>query len=196
MNRTTLAAAAAAATAVLALAACSGTPAVPHVKATAAQTTPAPTFTDPAGNECLALDSAGYCPGNDPAPAAHAKRVYRKLTAHQWALIGKDPDAHAGETYIVYGEVTQFDANTGPAAFRADVGATRQYPDDTGFVNYPTNTVLDGDAGMLGPVVEKDLFTAKVTVTGTLDYDTQLGGTETVPELQIDSITVTGHASI
>ena len=54
------------------------------------------------------------------------------------------------------------------------MGATRQYPDKIGFVNYPVNTMLDGDAGTLGPVVEKDLFTAKVKVTGSLDYDTQL----------------------
>jgi hypothetical protein len=71
----------------------------------------------------------------------------------------------------------------------------RQYPDDVGYVSYPTNTVLDGDAGALSPVVENDLFTAKVTVTGSLSYDTQIGGSTTVPELQVDSITVTGHAS-
>jgi hypothetical protein len=156
------------------------------------------TFTDPSGLACVAPDDAGYCPGDDPAPATTApapKPVYRALTSRTWAQIAKDPDAHAGETYVVYGEVTQFDAATGQSAFRADVGGVRQYPDDIGFVDYPTNTVLDGDATELSPVVENDLFTAKVVVTGSLSYDTQIGGSTTVPELQVDSITVTGHAS-
>lgn len=157
-------------------------------------------FTDPAGLACPTSqeDNSGYCPGDDPSPSAPAPStpaVYQALTAHAWAEIAKDPDSHAGEAYIVYGEVTQFDAATGSSAFRADVGGVRQYPDEVGFVNYPTNTVLDGDAAMLGPVVEKDLFTAKITVVGSLSYDTQIGGSTTVPELQISSITVTGHAS-
>jgi len=33
------------------------------------------------------------------------------------------------------------------------------------------------------------------TVTGSLSYTTEMGGSTTVPELQVDSITVTGHAS-
>jgi hypothetical protein len=154
----------------------------------------AQTFTDPSGLACAAPDDAGYCPGDDPAPTPAPAVTYRALTARTWAQIAKDPDAHAGETCIVYGEVTQFDAATGQSAFRADVGGVRQYPDDIGYVSYPTNTVLDGDAGTLSPVVENDLFTAKVTVTGSLSYDTQIGGSTTVPELQVDSITVTGHA--
>lgn len=155
-------------------------------------------FTDPAGVACPAVqeDAAGYCPGDDPSPSVPATPlVYQALTAHAWAEIAKDPDSHAGEAYIVYGEVTQFDAATGSSAFRADVGGTRQYPDEFGFVSYPTNTVLDGDTATLGPVVEKDLFTARITVTGSLSYDTQIGGSTTVPELQVSSITVTGHAS-
>jgi len=175
------------------------TPASPPSSPATATASPAAkttTFTDPSGLACVAPDTAGYCPGNDPSPSASAPAVtYRALTARTWAQIAKDPDAHAGESYIVYGEVTQFDAATGQSAFRADVGGVRQYPDDVGYVSYPTNTVLDGDAGALSPVVENDLFTAKVTVTGSLSYDTQIGGSTTVAELQVDSITVTGHAS-
>jgi hypothetical protein len=155
------------------------------------------TFTDPNGVTCPPSQetNSGYCPGDDPAPTPTPAATYRALTARTWAQIAKDPDAHAGETYIVYGEVTQFDAATGQSAFRADVGGVRQYPDDIGYVSYPTNTVLDGDAAALSPVVQNDLFAAKVTVTGSLSYDTQIGGSTTVPELQVDSITVTGHAS-
>lgn len=41
----------------------------------------------------------------------------------QWQLIAKDPASHAGERIIIYGIVTQFDAATGPASFRALVDA-------------------------------------------------------------------------
>ena len=92
--------------------------------ATAATATPAAvpvTVTDPSGMACAALDSNGYCPPVAPAatpaattPAAPPKPVYHKLTARKWAQIVKDPDAYQGKTYVIYGEVTQFDANTGP----------------------------------------------------------------------------------
>lgn len=38
--------------------------------AAASSPAPAAAVTDLAGNQCTALDSSGYCPGNDPAPAA------------------------------------------------------------------------------------------------------------------------------
>ena len=53
---------------VLSLAAC-GTTAKAPAPAPAA-TTSAPAVTDSAGNTCTALDAAGYCPGDDPAPVA------------------------------------------------------------------------------------------------------------------------------
>src|SRR5215831_2565175 len=132
---------------------------------------------------------------SDPATATPPAPVtYKGLSDRQWEQIAKDPDTHADEAYIVYGKVTQFDAATGQSEFRADVGGTRQYPDEVGYVTtYPTNTVLSGDSAMLKPIVEGDLFTAEVQVTGSLTYDTQIGGSTTVPELQINSITVTGH---
>jgi hypothetical protein len=39
-----------------------------------------PQVTDPAGNTCASLDSAGYCPGDDPAPAAPAAPAPVALT--------------------------------------------------------------------------------------------------------------------
>lgn len=176
----------------------SKTPTVRPVTATSPAATPSSSTSYDAMQGCLSMGGtwdSGACVTETPTPIPTAPAVYHALTSREWAQIAKDPDAHAGETYIVYGEVTQFDAATGDSAFRADVGGTRQYTDSIGSVDYPTNTVLDGDAGTLGPVVEKDLFTAKITVTGSLSYDTQIGGSTTVPELQIDKITVTGHAS-
>ena len=157
------------------------------------------TVTDPAGNTCDSLDQAGYCPGNDPTPSASptpsAAATHSALTDNGWALIAKDPDSHSGEGYVVYGEITQFDSATGNDMFRADVGGTYQAPDSIGFVNYPTNTFLTGDPGMLANYVQGDTFRADITVTGSYTYTDTMGGSTTVPELQVDSITKTGHVS-
>ena len=38
-----------------------------------------------------------------------------------------------------------------------------------------------------------DLFVAEVTVTGSYTYDTQIGGSTTVPLVAVHTISVTGH---
>lgn len=40
----------------------------------------ATTFTDPSGMACVAADDAGYCPGDDPAPAAPTVNPATKVT--------------------------------------------------------------------------------------------------------------------
>lgn len=114
---------------------------------------------------------------------------YRAITQRQWRQIAKNPDAHVGETLIVYGQVTQFDSATGVDTFRADVGGIRDAC-EYDFCTYPTNTILTGDEDRLAKLVEEDQFRAKVTVLGSLDYDTQIGGETTVPSLQVDKVKV------
>jgi hypothetical protein len=117
--------------------------------------------------------------------------VHKKISARQWKLIAKSPDSHIGEHLIIYGTVTQFDAATGTDTFRANVDGIKHRP-SYGFVDYPTNVILTGDESALSDLVEDDLFTARVTVTGSLTYDTTIGGSTTVPQLQIASLSVTG----
>jgi len=119
---------------------------------------------------------------------------YQAIDSRTWLQIVKDPDSYSNQCYTVYGEVTQFDSATGTNGFRANVGGVAQTP-EYGFVNYPSNTVLTGDPSVLNDVVEQDLFTANVKVLGSYTYDTQIGGQTTVPQLQVDSITVTGSVS-
>ncbi|WP_327696241.1 hypothetical protein [Streptomyces sp. NBC_00459] len=122
-----------------------------------------------------------------PSPTA----TYDQLTARKWALIAKNPDAHVGERYVVYGVVTQADAATGPEVLRADVDGVRH----ANAYQYPTNTVLKGDASAFAQIVTGDSFRAKVEVSGSITYDTQIGGATTAPQLQVDSIKVIGPAS-
>ena len=86
----------------------------------------------------------------------------------------------------MYGVVTQFDAATGDDAFRADVG----HKNMADSYDYEINTLLNGSTAQLRNLVEDDEFRASVTVMGSFSYDTQIGGSTTVPLLQVDAIKV------
>jgi PASTA domain len=118
-----------------------------------------------------------------PPPVPH-----RAVSGRDWLLIAKSPDLHIGERITVYGHVTQFDTATGTSAFRASVDGVqhrRTY-------EYETNTILRGTAVQLANVVQGDVFRADVTVKGSYSYETTMGGTLSVPALDIDAITVVG----
>ena len=133
-----------------------------------------------------------------PAPTAKAKTAkakpptpltYRKITAREWKGIAKSPDSHAGQTVVVYGRVTQFDAVTGDQSFRADISGVRR----TESYEYETNTVLTGvDASVVADLVEGDTFRANVLVGGSQKYETALGGETTVPALIVESVKILG----
>jgi hypothetical protein len=114
---------------------------------------------------------------------------YKTIGARDYALLVKDPDAHIGEKYVVYGYVTQLDSATGTDTFRANTGSSTQ----SDWYNYDQNTVATAaDPGDFANVVNDDLVTLYVEVVGALSYDTQIGGNTTVPNLKVNIIKVTG----
>lgn len=125
-------------------------------------------------------------PRPEPTPADPAE--FAMITERDWALIAKNPDAHIGEQIVLYAEVAQFDSATGSDTFRAYASAdTLEFWTLDG-----TNTVFTGDARLLGPVVQGDIVKIHATVTGSLSYDTQIGGNTTVPSLVVGLIDVIG----
>jgi hypothetical protein len=157
----------------------------------ATSASPQPTATAEAKPAAAANTPAVVAP--KPAPAAPAPLDKAKaINARTWQLIAKDPEAHAGERVIVYGQVTQFDAATGTDNFRANVDGVVHKP-EYGYADYETNTLLSGDEGTLKDVVEGDLFKAEVTVDGAKSYDTAIGGNTTAPQLTVTKIEVIGH---
>lgn len=156
--------------------------------AMASVATPTPSATS-------ALTTPATTTAASPTPAvATAKPNYKTLSSRQFKLMAKDSDAHAGKTYVIYGEITQFDSATGTEAFRADTGP-KKLRISYGFVNYPQNSVLTGTETRLKKLVEGDCFRAKVTVVGSYSYDTQIGGNTTVPLFRVDAISVYGSTS-
>ena len=57
-----------------------------------------------------------------------------------------------------------------------------------GFADYPTNTVLSGNGVDLGDLVQGDLFQADAVVTGSISYETTMGGALTGPQLSVSKI--------
>jgi hypothetical protein len=119
--------------------------------------------------------------------------TYKKITHRQWAKINRNPDAHIGEAITIYGEITQSDAATGTQAALADVDGVFR-PLEYGYADYDDNALLSADGDELADAVEKDTFRAKVEIMGSYTYDTQIGGSTTVPQLKVRSLKVTGSS--
>lgn len=135
-----------------------------------------------------ATSPAASAPAAQPAaPLAPAQPI----TAHEWQKIAKDPAGHNGQRIVIYGEVTQFDASTGTGSFRANVDGI-PHDSQSGFITYPTNTMLDGDPSTLSDLVQGDTFKAEATVAGADTYTNTMGGSMTAPELTVTRITTTG----
>ena len=129
------------------------------------------------------------------ARAAETARLdpssYEVISPRDYAVLVKNPDAARGRKLVVYGYVTQFDAATGTAGFRANTAAAPS----SAWYDYDVNSIVNAPAGqsnILTNVVEGDLVTMNVEVVGAYSYDTQIGGNTTAPQFQVNIITVTG----
>lgn len=126
-----------------------------------------------------------------PAPApAPAKDEYPAISDRDWALLVKNPVASVGRRVVIYAQVTQFDAATGTTMFRANgFSAPQTYYWDG------DNIMVNGSAGLLAGVVQDDILKIYATAEGPLTYETQIGGSTTVPEFTADYIDIIGHDS-
>jgi hypothetical protein len=102
--------------------------------------------------------SSGSGAGPAAAPVKSAELAPAKaITAREWQLIAKDPEGHAVQRIVVYGQVVQFDATTGTQGFRANVDGIEHKP-EYGYADYDTNTILrSDDEAMLAQVIQDDV---------------------------------------
>jgi hypothetical protein len=163
-----------------------GAPTVAALPSAAVPAAPAESGTDTityevTGDSVSKANNITYVKDSPPAGPA------RELTSREWALIAKSPDSHVGEHVIVFGYVSQFDSVTGPSSFRASLDGVRHRQT----YEYDTNAILVGrSTDQLANVVVNDQFRAEVTITGSLSYSTTMGGTLTVPQMQVEKIEV------
>ncbi|MGG5753483.1 hypothetical protein ACQ3I4_12790 [Zafaria sp. Z1313] len=125
------------------------------------------------------------------AAAEEKKRIdgAQPVSARDLSLIVKKPDAHVLETLVVHGEITQFDAATGECIFRANIGHTNMARS----WDYDHNAIFmagDGDADCpeLDDFVADDEVRITATVVSAFSYDTQIGGSTTVPLFKVEKI--------
>lgn len=98
---------------------------------------------------------------------------YKTISERDWQLVERDPDSYKGEKYVLYGAVTQADAMTGEATIRVNTGPVQQ----SRRYNYDVNTMLlTGSSGVFSDVVQGDHVKMLVEVTGSMTYDTTIGG--------------------
>lgn len=114
---------------------------------------------------------------------------YSELSDREWQLLLKNPDSKMLETYVIYGEISQFDAATGPDTFRADA---LYYNAGSDLWIDGENCFFTGDEKMLSDFVEDDIVKMWVTSMGSYSYDTQAGGSTTVPLFMVDKIELAG----
>jgi len=123
----------------------------------------------------IAAPSGGGGESGEQSPRK-VKATARKIPYKQLA---KDPDRYAGEAVTYRGQVLQVQESGGSGFMLLSV--TRdEYGvwDDEVYVNYDEST----------SAAEEDVVKIYGTVTGGIDYDTQIGGSNYVPEIQATTI--------
>lgn len=165
------------------------TKASPAAETPSSTPTPSPTKTTATPTPTPTPTKAAPKPKPKPKPKPVKAVAVDKRTM---AKIIKSPDNYVGKKYIVYGEITQFDSATGTDTFLANTA----YKNTTSYGFFDgENALYTGDEDRLSDFVEGDVFRASVTVVSSFTYDTQIGGSTTVPMFQIDSIKRVGNNS-
>ena len=99
----------------------------------------------------------------------------------------KDPDAVTGRTFVMVVNITQFDAATGSCSFRGYWDNTQhsynyEYAGDNAIFTsgdgYSTCPLLDG-------IDQNDTIKVWAKSTGSISYDTQIGGNTTAPSFNV-----------
>lgn len=129
-------------------------------------------------------------PSEEPSPApttAPDLSTYEELDERTLAQLVKAPDDHIGRQVIVYGAITQLDAATGKCFVRISIADS---PQDAWY-DYEHNSVGfagdgESDCPVLDPFVADDEVKLWITIGGSISYDTQIGGSTTVPAYLID----------
>ncbi len=124
-------------------------------------------------------------PEPTPAPTKKPAAIkYQKVSDRTWSKIMKSPDKYLTDAFQVWACITQFDAATGGDTFRAQaLGKRTQYWYIDG-----DNALFTGDEDKLADYVEGDVVSMNVLGGGSFSYDTQIGGSTTVPWFLVQSI--------
>ncbi len=142
-------------------------PAVKHLSALNAQGVVC------AKGSTFSVAKSGKCPAGTKAVR------FSEPTDIQWNTLTRAPAQVKGKNLLIFGCVSQFDANTGGSKFRAYASKTPTASWLSG-----VNSIFTGNAKNLLKLKEDDAFVAKINVTGATSYST-IGNKTTVPTFAI-----------
>jgi hypothetical protein len=142
---------------------------------------PAPSTTDTYLDHVQSAITATPTTTPAVAPEDLDPSSYHSLSARDFALLVKNPDASIGRKIVLYGVVIQLDTNTGQNSFIAQAGTE---PGD-----YNEHAIFYAhDQSILSSVVAQDAVTIWCTVDGTETYQTQNNAERTVPKFWVNII--------
>ncbi|MFI1063871.1 hypothetical protein ACH4TC_18530 [Streptomyces spororaveus] len=118
-------------------------------------------------------------PSPSPTKTEFKESDFKELDDREFKKLARDPAAHLGESFKVYGKITQFDSATGKNYFRANIGPERLAASKS--YDFDTNAYFMGVSTDLEDVVEDDLVELYVHCLGAKTYSTTIGGSQTVP---------------
>ena len=151
--------------------------------------TPTPLVCGP--NEHVSLDECVANTPPPPTPPPPTPKSYATMSDRDWALLVKAPDDYTGRAIQMWACITQFDAATGTDTFRGQANNLQiEYWYSDG-----DNALFTGTTSQLAPFVQDDVVYLKVVVLGSYTYDTQIGGSTTVPWFSVDEITNKGSCA-
>jgi hypothetical protein len=126
-------------------------------------------------------------PGSSPASTVSATvqpSIFQRLSGRGWAKLVKAPDRYIGKRYRVWACISQFDAATGPDTFRGQASFRKEpYWWLSG-----DNALFTGSESQLERYVTDDIVVMGVISLGSISYDTQIGGSTTVPLFEVVTI--------
>jgi hypothetical protein len=120
------------------------------------------------------------------ARAAQIRAENTPISAAQWGMVIRNPDAYVGDIYTISGIVAEYNLNSNSIATVENAALVAVDANGNDFI-------VEADASMLGNVQPGQTFIAKVTVLGVVQVEnTVSGGTGEAPDFDASTFTVTG----
>lgn len=151
----------------------------------------------PVAGRKAVVDAIESCAASERAKTADQREQDRLSQCAPIAVdqVEKNPGAYEGTCVVLYANVVQFDAATGPCSFQADIAGSDLADsfDYTARSNFGLTddellSALETECPALEQIDVDDFVRIYATGIGAYTYDTNIGGSNTIPSFKIERI--------
>ena len=155
---------------------------------TASKTQDTPATSIDSGGGSGSSDSSSSGSESSTPTTTDIATLKSQAQTYAYPALAKDADSLAGKPITGQMCIFQFDGATGNQAFLGNYtyDSSSDYWSDTISVDLPSSSVGQG-------VYQGDVVNYWGVIEGSMSYDTQSGGTSTVPAVLVQQLEVTGH---